>query len=84
MKTLNSACVRRQELEEAIDDVSKRQAMFEKHPPQQAANIILIYVKSARNALGPPTLKVTAVVLSMDRLPFVQHVPEHSTHDLCH
>ncbi|KAK9827119.1 hypothetical protein WJX74_007061 [Apatococcus lobatus] len=49
---------RRQQLQEAIDDVSKRQAMFEKHPPQQAANIILIYVKSARNALGPPTLKL--------------------------
>ncbi len=53
---------RKQQLEEAIDDASKRQAVFEKHPPQQAANTILVYVKSARMALGPPTLKVTALV----------------------
>lgn len=33
--------------------------MFEKHPPQQAAHTVVVYVKSARLALGPPTLKVT-------------------------
>ncbi|KAK9863879.1 hypothetical protein WJX84_008931 [Apatococcus fuscideae] len=49
---------RRQQLEEAIEDVTKRQAMFEKHPPQQAAHTVVVYVKSARLALGPPTLKL--------------------------
>ena len=56
--TSDAVTHRKQQLEEAIDDVTKRQAVFEKHPPQQAANTILVYVKAARMALGPPTLKV--------------------------
>lgn len=67
---LSSSCCwvnRKQQLEEAIDDVSKRQAVFEKHPPQQAANTILVYVKSARMALGPPTLKVSAPATSIKK-----------------